>query len=575
MTLADPRPQRLRQPVVVPGVLPISAWLLIGLVVPVGVFFVYGFWQTGFFTIERVWNTGNYREVWSDAFYRSLLFRTVATGLLVAAVTVPLAYAVAYVISFTIRRGREAVLLLILASMLSSYLVRIYAWKSILGPGGVINDALERIGAIDEPLGFLLYSRFALVITLVSILLPYAVLPIYASLQNVDRDMIRAGRDLGAGPMESFFRVTLPLSWRGVVTAFLFTFILAAGDYVTPQLVGGRSGLMVGRVVADQFGVASNWPLASALSFSLLALMAATVVAMWLGGRVARAAASLAARHVTLPRGEPRLPGVHLVPWGHLYLAVVLAFLFAPLVIVAVLSFDESRIPAFPMSGFTLDWYGDVLAGESFRSALQNTVVVAVATAVIDVVIGTPAAFALARRRFLGRAPLGLLMLLPLALPGIVLGVSILTAVDFAGWGTSLWTVVVSHVVFTLPFLVLVLTARLRGFDRQVEDAARDLGCDQRGALRRVTLPIVAPTLAGATLLVFALSLDEFVITNFTIGPEATVPVMVWSMLRLGITPAVNAVATLIVLISLVVMLSAAALLRVRAQAALRGRETT
>jgi ABC-type spermidine/putrescine transport system permease subunit II len=360
-----------------------------------------------------------------------------------------------------------------------------------------------------------------------------------------------------------------------VVTAFLFTFILAAGDYVTPQLVGGRSGLMVGRVVADQFGVASNWPLASALSFSLLALLAATVGLLWLLGRLVRATAPTVARRVSFPRGEPRLPGLGRLRLGHAYLGVVLAFLFAPLVIVAILSFDDSRIPAFPMSGFTLDWYGDVLAGDAFRSALKNTAIVALATATIDLLIGTPAAFALARHRFLVRAPLTSLLLLPLALPGIVLGVSILTAVDFAGRGTSLWTVILSHVVFTLPFLVLVLAARLRGFDRQVEDAARDLGCSHRAALRRVTLPIVAPTLAGATLLVFALSLDEFVITNFTIGAEATVPVMVWSMLRLGITPAVNALATLIVLVSLLVMVLAAVLLRVRAQAALRARETT
>jgi spermidine/putrescine transport system permease protein len=536
------------------------------------VFFVYGFWQTGFFTIDRVWNTDNYREVWGDPFYRSLLFRTVATGLLVAAVTVPLAYAVAYVVTFSLRRGRQTVVLLILGSMLSSYLVRIYAWKSILGPTGVINDVLDRIGLIDQPLGFLLYSRFALVITLISILLPYAILPIFAALQNVDRDMIRASRDLGAGSIESFIRVTLPLSRRGVVTAFLFTFILAAGDYVTPQLVGGRSGLMVGRVVADQFGVASNWPLASALSFSLLALLAATVGALWLAGRLTSAAVSFAGQRISWPAGEPRIPGATLLPWGHFYIGAVLLFLFAPLVIVAVLSFDDSRIPAFPMSGFTLDWYSEVIAGDTFRSALRNTLVVGVATALIDVAIGTPAAFALARRRFLLRTPLSALLLLPLALPGIVLGVSILTAVDFAGRGTSLRTVVLSHVVFTLPFLVLVMTARLRDFDRQVEDAARDLGCSQREALRRVTLPIVAPTLVGATLLVFALSLDEFVITNFTIGAEATVPVMVWSMLRLGITPAVNAIATLIVLASLIVMVIAATLLRLRAHAALRTR---
>jgi spermidine/putrescine transport system permease protein len=174
------------------------------------------------------------------------------------------------------------VLYLILISLFSSYLVRVYAWKTILGYNGLINQVLKYLGLIKEPLTFLLYSPTAVIITLVFIFTPYTILPIFSALQNISEDLLEAARDLGSTAISAFLRVTFPLSMPGVITAFIFAFVLAAGDYVTPQMVGGTEGLMVGRIVQDQFGMTYNWPFGSALAyFSIFLFILIISVVIW------------------------------------------------------------------------------------------------------------------------------------------------------------------------------------------------------------------------------------------------------------------------------------------------------
>jgi spermidine/putrescine transport system permease protein len=206
-----------------------------------------------------------------------------------AAITTVLAYAFAHAIRFQLRRYQDFLLFLVLVALFSGYLVRIYAWRTLLGNEGIVNEGLRRAGVIDEPLSFLLYSRPAAIVVLVNFLVPLAVLPIYGSLQNVGDDEVEAARDLGAGAFGAFRRVTLPLAWSGVFVAFSVSFIIAAGDYVTPQLVGGTSGAMIGRAIADKFGVTFAWPLGAALAFLTLAFVLALVaVFRVVSGRVVR-----------------------------------------------------------------------------------------------------------------------------------------------------------------------------------------------------------------------------------------------------------------------------------------------
>lgn len=270
-------------------ILPAAFFLMVFLIGPVTVFFIYSFWTVEGFNLAPAWTLANYAKALSDPIYQSLFAQTIGTAAAAAAITVVIAYLFAHAVRFHLRRYQEALLFLVVVALFSGYLVRIYAWRTILGDEGVINSVLIGLGLVSEPLHFLLFSRIATTITLVNFLVPLAVLPMYAALQNVRDEEIEAARDLGAGAAGAFWRVTLPLAWNGVFAAFALTFIIAAGDYVTPQLVGGTSGSMVGRSIASTFGTAFNWPLGAALSFLTLTFVLVMLGVLRLAsGRVVR-----------------------------------------------------------------------------------------------------------------------------------------------------------------------------------------------------------------------------------------------------------------------------------------------
>lgn len=268
---------------------PATVFLGLFLVAPLGVFLVYSFWVTRSYQLVSEWTVQNYVHALSSSIYRDLFAKTIEIAVIAAAVTTALGYAFAHVIRFHLRRFQEPLLFLVMVALFSGYLVRIYAWRTILGDEGIVNKILMRLGIVDQPLSWLLYSRTAAIIVFVNFLTPLAILPIYAALQNVRDEEVEAARDLGAGAFAAFRRVTLPLAWSGVFAAFAFTFIIAAGDYVTPQLVGGTSGSMIGRAVVDTFGITFNWPLGSALSFlTLVFTLAILFVFQQLARRVVR-----------------------------------------------------------------------------------------------------------------------------------------------------------------------------------------------------------------------------------------------------------------------------------------------
>jgi ABC-type spermidine/putrescine transport system permease subunit II len=541
--LSSPRSARRLLPVA--QLLPYSAVIAVLFLTPLAILFVYSFWKVEDFSILHIWNLGNYKSAVTDPFYLTLLARSLGIGATVAAVCVLLSLPFAYAATFRYPRLRNVLLIAALVSMFASYLVRVYAFQTILGDTGIINWLLIRIGLIDRPLSFLLFNRFAVVITLVNAFFPYVLLPIWASMQNIEVSLVEAARDLGESPAGVFRRVILPHTQAGAVAAFTFAFVLASGDYVTTTLVGGTNGLMIGREIANAYGLTNNYPLGSTLAFTMLAGLALGIAAARL--------LPATARHLSRVRGDVRLPRVpRVIParmgriWAPLYLALLLVFLFLALAIVVVLSFTTRDVPSFPMTGVTLDWYRTVFHDPIFRGALDNSVILASLTAVIGAIIGTLAALPLARRRFRLRGVLFSTLVAPLAMPGLVIGIGMLSVYVLLGIQLSRWTILLGHLVFATPFVLLVMSARLRDFDSSLEEAGRDLGEGPFDVFRRVTLPIVFPAIAGAALLAAALSLDEFVITNFVSGSTVTLPLFIWSKLRIGVTPDTNAVSSII-----------------------------
>lgn len=250
---------------------PVMVFYGVFFVAPLAIFFLYSFWTVDGYDIVARWTLGNYADAVSDPVYRSLMRNTLVIAAIVSAITLVIAYAFAHALRFHLARWQEPLLLLVLVALFSGYLVRIYAWRTILGNEGIVNEGLRALGVIEQPLSFLLYNRWAAILVLVNFAVPVAILPIYAALQNVQGEAIEAARDLGCGRFTAFRRVTLPLAWPGLFFSFALTFVIAAGDYVVPQLVGGSSGTMVGKIISDKFALAFDWPGGAALAFTALA----------------------------------------------------------------------------------------------------------------------------------------------------------------------------------------------------------------------------------------------------------------------------------------------------------------
>jgi len=271
---------------------PTFLYALVLLVVPILVVVAHSFWTQNYLTIDRTFTLENYRIALTEPIYRDLLMRSLWISLLVSFFTVVLAYPIAYFISFHGGRHKGLWLFLITIPFWTSYLLRVMSWKVILGYNGVLNSGLMGLGLISEPSTALLYNTSAVVITLTHAWAAFAILPIFVSLEKVDRSLIEAATDLGDGPLRRFLRITLPLSSPGVIAAMLIVMIPTVGDFVTPRLVGGKDGVMIANAIQAQFSKAANWPLGAALAVTTMvivtAMAAAAVLIIRSASRLAR-----------------------------------------------------------------------------------------------------------------------------------------------------------------------------------------------------------------------------------------------------------------------------------------------
>ncbi len=258
---------------------PTFLYAVVLLLAPILVVVAHSFWTQDHLTIDRTFTLENYRVALTEPIYRDLLFRSLYISILVSIATVVLAYPIAYYISFHGGSHKSLWLFLITIPFWTSYLLRVMSWKVILGYNGVLNSGLMGLGIIDEPSTALLYNTSAVIITLVHAWAAFAILPIFVSLEKVDRTLLEAATDLGDGPIRRFLRITLPLSVPGIISAMLIVMIPTVGDFVTPRLVGGKDGVMISNAIQAQFGRAANWPLGAALSVTTMAIVTAIAAA--------------------------------------------------------------------------------------------------------------------------------------------------------------------------------------------------------------------------------------------------------------------------------------------------------
>jgi spermidine/putrescine transport system permease protein len=261
--------------------IPPLMWVTVFLLVPYSILFCYSFWSVSSLqTIVHSWNLENYRELARNPVYATVLFRSMRIAGSVTLLALLLGYPLAYYLSFYAARRKDLLYQLVIIPLWVSYLVRGYAWKTILGSDGVLNGFLQYLHITRHPVEFFLYSPFAVILTLTHIYTPFTFLPIYTSLEHVPRNLVEASQDLGASPMRTFWRVILPLSIPGVLAGATFAFVLTLGDFLAPLLVGGPSGIMISNVVVSLFGAAYNWPLGAAISLCMLVLVVTLLFAV-------------------------------------------------------------------------------------------------------------------------------------------------------------------------------------------------------------------------------------------------------------------------------------------------------
>ena len=249
-------------------------WVTVFLLVPYLLMFCYSFWSVSpSQAIVHSWNLANYRQLVAVPAYWQTLLRSMWIAARVTLFSLLLGYPMAYFLSFYAGSKKDLFYQLVIIPLWVSYLVRAYAWKTILGSEGVLNTLLQYMHLTKHPLEFLLYSPFAVVLTLTHIYTPFTFLPIYASLEHIPRNLVEASHDLGASPAQTFWRVILPLSIPGVVAGATFAFVLSLGDFLAPLLLGGPSGIMISNIVVSLFGAAYDWPLGAAVSLGMLALV--------------------------------------------------------------------------------------------------------------------------------------------------------------------------------------------------------------------------------------------------------------------------------------------------------------
>jgi spermidine/putrescine transport system permease protein len=259
--------------------IPIGLWIIVLVVIPVLIMFSMSFRVKLGPQLVSPLSFGNYLEFFRKPIYWKLFLKSFRISLMVSIVAIVTSYPLAYFISRKLRRFRNLLFMLIITPLWVSYLIRIIAWRTILGNKGLFNMVLIKLGIIDEPLRLFLYNQFAVIVTLAYIAIPFVFIPLYTALEKIPKNLIDASIDLGANEFKTLLRIIIPLSSPGLITGFMLSFIIALGDYIIPQQIGGSGGIMYGNIVWSQFGIISNWYLGAALGFILFA-MAAVIIGM-------------------------------------------------------------------------------------------------------------------------------------------------------------------------------------------------------------------------------------------------------------------------------------------------------
>ncbi|SFK77504.1 ABC transporter permease subunit [Falsiroseomonas stagni] len=542
--------------------LPYGLWLLAAFAAPLGAVALLSVQESSemFAPLSLLPSGAQYAELLGDRFYVRVFLNTIWLGLGVAAASTFLAYPLALWLTRLPPRWKPVGFAVVLVPLLTNVVVRSLGIILLLAPRGIVSGIGQFFGL---PPSNLLFGWFAVGLALTQVFLPYMVLALYDVLDGQDKRLEEAAAGLGAGPAMRFLRVILPLSLPGLRAGLTVTFLMASTAYVSATLVGGRKVWVSGMVVLKEGMEILNYPLAAALAMMMLGASVVVTILIgraigfltpWVTGRAPRFRLSLppGLRRPLVAVAEAAAPVV-----SRFLLALAIGVLIFPLLLVAVASVNDSpQATVAQFVGFTWKWYGMVLQNERYLSDAWVSVKLALACVAISLAIALPASFALVRAGFRGREVLGAALMLPLALPGIAIGLGMLRLLQ---WFTALppfMGVLAVHVVLVAPFMLALLRASVAGLDRTLEEAASGLGAPPARVFRKVILPQLGPGIAVACVIGFLLSFGEVTVTAFlTTARLQTLPVRIYAESTFSLENTVNAISTIFILMTVAMLI--------------------
>ncbi len=533
---------------VAPGLpsLPLAIWVGLFVGIP-GIFMlVYSFQTYDFYSVGLPWTTQNYVDLVTAGSYAKLFVKTLIIAVLVTLGALVLGSPFAYYISRV--AGRRLAVFLLLVTVLPLWMnvvIRNYSWIALITNNGVLNTVLEAIGL---PKLDIIYTLNIVIVVGITLALPFAVLVLYATMGNISNEVEEASLDLGSNRLRTFLKVIFPLSASGYQTATLLIFMPSLAFSVTPIMLGGTEGAMVATALMPVVRDVLDFAQGGAYIVPIVAILMLMVFLLRRGINIDNLYRSGVGSNVARHTQRKSI-------WLLAYVIVILAISYLPLFSMVLFSFGKNSSAVFPMQGGTLQWYRDLFSSGSMLLALKFSIIVAIETAIVSLMLCAPAAYAVVRHRFPGRGAYLFISLLPMLIPEIILGLAILVLLITTGVPLSLQTVVLGHVTLALPFVFLTILAQQYGFDRSIEEASKDLGATPLMTFIKVVLPLMVPALIAGAFLAITISFNDFVVAFILTSGESTLPLYIFGLQKAGTSPSSNALGTLIIVGVVLVLL--------------------
>ncbi|MCK1746265.1 ABC transporter permease subunit [Bradyrhizobium sp. 139] len=520
-------------------------------------------------------SVANYQAFFGHGANVRVLFQTIEVSLVATTLCLIIGYPAAYLITAVSKGLRTTLVVLVVIPYLTSFLVRTYAWIVILGDRGLINNVLRDLGLISSPLQ-LLYTRMAVYLGMVHIMLPLMILPLVSVMLGIDKSLMAAARSMGARPFAAFWRVFLPLSLPGIRSGSLLVFVLCLGFYITPAALGGLRDAMLSTFIAAQVETSFDMARTATSAFVLLGIAVVMLVIFGLDlsgprGRAARTSWKWVHLFGTPMRYFNEFAAYYRAKYwnaslyhavannrwwkisGTVFVLLTMCFLLFPSIVVIIMSFSAGEFLQFPPPGISLKWYRSFFDDPSWTGAALTSIQIGLGVTLLSTIVGTLAAYGLNRTVPRLRSFLTLVVLAPITFPSIVVGIAAyLGLLKFGLIGTKTG-IALTHSLGAIAYVLVIVSATLANFDRRLEQAAMSMGAGPLWTFIRVTLPLIRPGITGGALFAFMHSFDEVVKTSLVSGVSIrTLPLKMWEDMRHEIDPTIAALASLLVLLPVV-----------------------